>query len=167
MKNKLYFKAKRMLRELFEPYTRGLDIWACVFCGIFFAINFVWWCYSPVYDLLRVDGAALGLYIAGFIAAMGGFALLILCVREEEERINFDSPYFLFAVLSLAMYVAAWIFYECAYLNFAVFLFLGIFPTVAMMCYALLKKNYLALVPVSLYGIFNLCSNLIMLVAVL
>ena len=155
------------LRDKLSAFRLGVDYLALGLFGLFFVLNLVWWCYpTGSSDILRRYEGALGLYIAAFVFLMLAFAVLVFVVRQERERLSIESPFFLFAILGCSLYVAAWIFYFCAYINFAVFLFFAVFPALALVCFALLRKNWLALFPIAIYAALNLASNLILVVAV-
>ncbi len=159
-KRKLTFGEKCC--RFFGEFGIGADFWALGLLGIFVLPNLIWWCYSPANDPLRRNGRALDLYIAAFVFLMLALALLSFFLRGERKKPRFDSACFLFGVLAILLYYAAWIFYFCSYINFAVFLFFAVFPGAAAVLFIILRRHWIALVPAGIFAVLNFACYLIL-----
>lgn len=155
-------KMKDWVREFFAQYRFGIDFWALGLFVVLMLPTVVWWCWSPGYDILRkVASHTVAMDVFAYIFQGITVFLLVFVVKKERGRINVESAFFLFTLLSLFLYYAAWVFYFCAYVNIAVLIFMAVFPCTALGCYAALRKNWLALVPVALFFALHLASTLV------
>ncbi len=131
-------------KMFFGQYGFGADFWALGLFGILLLPNFIFWVWQPVDLFLRLETK--GLYIASFVFTALA-CILLFCLKHEDEvqKPRFESAWFLFCCLFLALTVAGWGFYLANYINWAVVVFLAVFPNAAMAAYAALRKNYFAL----------------------
>ncbi len=133
-------KCKAFLGE----YLLGIDFWALGLFGVLLLPNFIFWCWQPVDLLLR--SATQSLYFTSFVFTAIACAVLMFVRHEDEARDpRFSSMCFLFTCLFAALTLAGWAFYLANYVNWAVVIFLAVFPNAAMITYAILRRNYFAL----------------------
>lgn len=144
MKRKL--SVRERAKNFLKTYEFGVDLWAVgLFCGTFL-LNLLSWCLMPHVYLLK--GGNAGMYAAAYVfLALAGLTLCFLRKRGEGRDPDFGSPFFLFFCLFAVLGVSAWGFYLAAYVNWAVLLFLAVFPAAAHAMAAVLRKNWFALVP--------------------
>ena len=153
---------REWVREFFAQFRLGVDLWALGLFVLLMIPNVIWWCWSPGYDILRnVESKTVAMDVFAYIFQAVSIAVLVFVVRREQARIKPDEMFFMFTVLSLFLYYAAWVFYFCAYVNVAVIIFLAVFPCTALGCFAALRKNWIALLPVVLFFAWHLASTLI------
>lgn len=151
-------KFQDAVKEFFAGYRFGVDFWAIGLFGLLMLPNIVWWCYSPGNDVLRHIAAPPALDVFSYIFQILTLGVLMFVARSdrEDQRINFESPFFTFELISLVLYYAAWIFYFCAFVNIAVLLFMAVFPCVALGCFAFLRRNWIALAPLAVFAALHL-----------
>ncbi len=88
--------------------------------------------------------------------------LAALCILKNKNADALKiSPT---AVLSLAfclLYFVCWILYYCNVVNYAIIVFLCVFPCLSFIFYAIDRKNYLGLIPTGLFAILHFTSTII------
>lgn len=152
---------KRKFLDFFKKYRMGWDYFAILLFLCLLVPTFIWLGVRKAGDVLSAASLCPEVDIAGYVFLGVTAFVAAFVVRKDREKINFYSFPFLFFALSLALYFAAWIFYFCGYENWAVFLFLALFPCTAIASYAVLRKNWFALVPLAVFFSLHLSSAFI------
>ena len=155
-------KFQEAVKDFFGNFRFGIDFWALGLFGILMLPTIVWWCYSPAHDVLRTFSTT-AMDVFAYIFQAITIALLVFVVRKDgnTRSIDYKSIFFLFGILSLVLYYAAWVYYFCAWVNIAVMLFMAVFPCTALGCFAALRKNWLAFLPLILFFALHLSSTFI------
>ncbi len=143
-------KCKAAVGGFLASYRLGLDAWALGLCGILILPLLVWAFYSPANDVFR-QAPTDALRIFGYIFLALSAVVLVFVVKQEQKPVDFFSPFAVFALLSVILYLVAWVFYFAAYVNIAVLLFLTILPCTGLGCFAAMRRNYFALVPILIF----------------
>ena len=148
------------MRKFFEKYKWGFDFWALVLFAVLMLPNIIYWC-IPEFSDLGGDGV---IDTFANILQVFGVGLLIFLVQKEgkekkEKKYFFDSL-FMTASLMLLLYYAAWMIYFFGTLNTGIVLFLAGCPCIALILFAIERKNYIALVPLAIFGVLHIVSAL-------
>lgn len=124
--------------------------------------NLIWMVVPPANDVLTKNSSALPiLNIIERVFGIMTIVLLILLVNKDGVRNS--TLYFGLAVLFLAGYYIAWIFYYKGVVS-PWLLVLGIasMPPLYFLFVALWMRNYIALIPCVIFGVVHIaitCSN--------
>ncbi len=138
--------ARERARDYLGTYGLGLDLWALGLLGLFFLLNMLSWCVVPFGYLLEGQNAGMG--IAGYVLeAVAGLVLVFVRRKDARKNPDFGSLFFLLFCLFTFLGAVAWGFYLFDYVNWAVLLFIAVFPAAAHTAYAILRRNWFALVP--------------------
>ncbi len=157
MKQRKQQKKTAAGRGFLSKFRFGFDFWGLGLFVLLLVPNIVWWCFSPENDVLRQISAPPALDVFAYIFEAVTVAAILIIVRREAKGLpRFDSPFFTFTVMSVVLYIAAWVFYFCGNVNFAVLLFMGVFPCTALGCYAAMRKNWLVLCPLAVFTALHL-----------
>lgn len=148
------------MRKFFEKFKWGFDFWALVLFAVLMLPNIIYWC-IPEFSDLGGDGV---IDVFANILQVFGVGLLIFLVQKEQEdkkekKYFFDSLFMTVSLLVL-LYYAAWMIYFFGTLNFGVILFLAGCPCIALVLFAIERKNYIALVPLAIFSILHIISAL-------
>lgn len=129
-----------------RAYRLGVDFWGLGLFGVLFILNLACWCALP--NVYFCNASSAGMYAAAYVLQAVACLILTFVRHEDEGRDpNFSSALFLFFAIAVLLSVVSWIFYLAQYLNWAVLIFLAVFPTAAVALLACMRRNWFALVP--------------------
>ena len=147
------------MRKFLERYKWGFDFWALILFAMLMLPNIIYWC-IPGYSDLGGDGL---IDTFANILQVFGVGLLVFLVQKEKaekkKKYFFDSL-FMTVTLLILLYYAAWFIYFFGTLNTGVILFLAGCPCIALVLFAIERKNYIALVPLAIFSILHIISAL-------
>ena len=148
------------MRRFLEKYKWGFDFWALILFAVLMLPNIIYWC-IPDFSDLGGDGI---IDTFANILQVFGVGLLIFLVEkkgeEKKEKKYFFDSLFMTVSLLVLLYYAAWIIYFCGTLNTGILLFLAGCPCIALVLFAIERKNYFALVPLAMFSILHIISAL-------
>lgn len=140
---------------MLKKYKFGFDFWALILFLILMLPTFLWSFFPAPNDTLRADSATRVFDTIGSVSQALMVACLCLLVRKDGAASGFSSL-MAAAVLSCLLYFAAWIFYYSGMTNPLVILGLSLPPCLSFLFFALDRKNFIALIPLS---VFTLCHG--------
>ncbi|MCI9072730.1 MAG: hypothetical protein HFH80_07985 [Lachnospiraceae bacterium] len=141
-------------------YNLRFDIWGLLlFLGIMVP-NFIWFAVPAPNDLLRTDS------VTRIIDAIGSvfqvLMVIALCAYQNRE---WKTPGFSFLIAAVLicclLYFTSWIMYYRGMVNPVVLLGLTVPPCLAFMCFALYRKNMLALISATVFFICHLTHTIV------
>ncbi len=144
------------MRKLLENYKFGFDFWAAVLFALIMLPNIVYWC-IPEFNSLGGNGA---LDSAATVFQVFGVAFLLCVVQKKRPQKLFFDTLFMTATLAVLLYYAAWIVYFCGIVNRTILIFLAVAPCVALILFALERRNWFAFVPLAVFSVLHIVSTL-------
>ena len=140
---------------MLKKYKLGFDIWGVLLFLIIMAPNFIWFAVPAPNDILRVDSITKTLDTVSSVCQV--LMIIVLCILINRERKKPKiSPLVIIVIISCLIYFASWIFYYAGITNMLVILGLTIPPCLAFLFFALDRKNYIAIIPISAFSICHL-----------
>ena len=153
-------KCAAAVRGFFGKYRYGVDFLAIGLFAVLLLPTIVWACWSPGNDVLRAAPTD-ALEVCGYIFEAISVVLLVFIVRREKRVADPSSPFFIFALLSVILYLVAWVFYFCAYVNNAVLIFMTVLPCTALGCFAALRRDLFVFPPLAVFFALHLARTCI------
>ena len=138
-----------------KKYKLGFDL-----CGLilFLAImipTIIWMVIPAPDDILRgesltpvLDGI-MSVFQIIFVGAMCGI------VNKDNRKLHL-SAWIVVAVISIAAYYITWVFYYCGNSSTPVVILLTIPPCLSFIAYLIDRRNYIALIPATLFTLCHL-----------
>lgn len=149
---------------MFKKYKIGFDVWAL---ALFLAVmlpNFYWFIIAAPYDVLRNKSITPTIDIIASIFQV--LMVIVLCVIKNENSKKIRLTRNIFGVLiCYIIYVLVWTVYYQGYTGTIVILLLCLTPCFAFYFYAVDRKNYPALLPLSVFGVCHLAYGIINFIA--
>lgn len=144
------------MKKFLENYKFGVDFWAIVLFALVMLPNIVYWC-IPEFNSLDGNGA---LDAAATVFQVFGVAFLFFVVQKNRRQKFFFDTLFMTASLTLLLYYAAWVLYFCGIVNRMILIFLAVTPCVALILFALERRNWFAVVPLAVFSVLHFFSIL-------
>ncbi len=122
--------------------------------------NIVWFFVPAQNDILRNETSTQVLDV--FVTVFQIMMLAVLCVIKNVNARKIKIS--LFIILSTAfglIYYVCWILYYNGAVHEMVLLGLCVFPCCSFLFYGIDRKNYMALVPISVFTVLHLISTII------
>ena len=142
------------------PYRFGLDVPALCLFLIIMVPNFLWFAVPVPNDVLRSDSSVPLLGGIGTVAQV--ISIMALCFIRHQSVGRFRFVPLVWVVLVLCgAYYGCWGLYYAAVVHWSVLLGLAIFPCAALLCYAILRKNYPVLVPLAVFTICHVSETVV------
>ena len=143
-----------------KDYKFGFDIAAAVLFLIIMLPNIIWFFVPAPHDILRNASPTEILDI--FATIFQVFTLATLCaIKNTTAKKLRLSPFVIIAAASCLAYYVAWIMYYCGIANGGVFVCLCIFPCCAFLLYAIDRKNFTAIIPITVFTVLHFTSTAI------
>lgn len=141
-------------------YNLRFDIWGLLlFLGIMVP-NFIWFAVPAPNDLLRTDSVTRIIDAIGCVFQV--LMVIAFCVYQHRE---WKTPGFTFLIAAVLicclLYFTSWIMYYKGMVNPVVLLGLTVPPCLAFMCFALYRKNMLALISATVFFICHLTHTIV------
>lgn len=138
-----------------KKYRFGFYIWGLVLFLAIMVPNFIWFAVPAPHDILRQPSVTPAMDTIASACQVLMAAALCLLKRNESQRLK-KSPLLLSCLISCLLYYGCWGFYYGGMVHKLVLLGLTIFPCLAFLLYTVDRKNFIALVPTSLFTICHL-----------
>ncbi len=111
-------------------------------------------------DILRADSVTGALDTLASICQV--LMLISLCIFVNQERKKLKHSRFIITVIvSCLLYFASWVFYYMGTTNAVVILGLTLPPCLAFLCFAIGRKNIIAVIPISVFTICHLVYGIV------
>ncbi len=145
---------------MFKKYKLGFDIWGALLFLIIMIPNFIWFAVPAPNDILRGDSITKGLDMVASICQVLMVILLCILINKERKKRN-HSPLIIPVIISCVLYFASWVFYYGGITNMLVILGLAVTPCFAFFFFALDRKNWIAIIPISVFSICHLIYGIV------
>ena len=144
-----------------KKYKIGFQIGGLILFLIIMLPNFYWFAVPAPHDLLRAGSVTPALDGIASIAQVLLVVALCILVNRNSKRMGI-SPLIIGTVLCCLLYYAGWVCYYRGVTNAVVVLDLCLAPCLAFLCFALDRKNAIAVIPTlvfavchTMYGVIN------------
>lgn len=145
---------------MLKKYKIGFDIWGALLFLIIMIPNFIWFVIPAPNDILRAYSVTGALDTLASICQV--LMLISLCIFVNQERKKLKHSRFIITVIvSCLLYFASWVFYYMGTTNAVVILGLTLPPCLAFLCFAIGRKNIIAVIPISVFTICHLVYGIV------
>lgn len=143
-----------------KEYKLGFNIYGLFLFLIIMTPNFIWFAVPAPNDVLRADSVT---EVIDTIASVCQVLMVIaLCVFVNIKSHKFHiTPLIMFVIICCLIYFASRAGYYVGVVNTGVILGLTISPCLAFMCFAIDRKNMIAVVPISIFLICHLIYGIV------
>lgn len=148
-----------------KKYKFGFDIWGLTLFLLIMFPNLFWFVFPAPNDILRRESIT---QLADIIAEVFQVIMIVmLCFIKNRDAKSFSvkSKLILGAFGCCLCYFTAWILYYQGIVHMLIILSLCIFPCTAFLLYEIDRKNYITIIPTTIfsichliYGIVNFCN---------
>ena len=138
-----------------KQYRLGFDIWALV---LFLAVMIptVIWAFVPASnDILRTESATPAVDTIASVLQFMAIAFLCVVINKDAGK-AWLSPLVILSVLCVLIYYAGWVLYYCGISDAWVILLMTVPPCLALILYAVDRKNLPAIILASGFSICHL-----------
>lgn len=140
---------------MLKKFKLSFDAWGLILFLIIMIPNFIWFAVPAPNDILRSDSITGTLdTVASLFQVLMIVALCILKNRECNKICV--NPFVILISSCCLLYFFSWIAYYNSIVNAIVILGLTIFPCLAFLFFSIDRKNWIALIPASLFTICHL-----------
>ena len=137
---------------MLKKYKMGFDIWGLIVFLIVMIPNFIWFAVPAPNDILRKESVTVVIDTIGSIFQMLMIFSLCVFISLERKKLSFTKT--IIAVFwCCVIYFASWMFYYLGITNAVVILGLTIPPCMAFLFFAIDRKNYISIIPISIFTI--------------
>lgn len=141
---------------MIKKYRFGFDIWGL---GLFLLImlpNFLWFAIPAPNDILRADSITPVFDTIGGIFQVIMIGVLCLIKNISARKFKFTSTLIIITLICCLFYFTAWFLYYQGIVNIFIILSLCIFPCAAFLFYEIDRKNYIAIIPTSIFSVCHI-----------
>lgn len=136
-------------------YRIKFELLALILFALIMLPNIIWACIKTDNDILRQISVTPVIDMIGSVCQVVFVALLCLVSRTDRAKIRVNT-YIILTCLFTLLYYLSWVFYLCGSRSKIILLSLTLFPWLAFILYALDRKNYIALVPLSVFSVCHI-----------
>lgn len=147
-----------------KKYKFGFDFWALILFAVIMIPNIIWAFAPAPNDVLRAESKTQALDIIASVCQVLFVAAICLLKRDDVGKIKI-TPFTVLACTFAIAYFIAWILYYAGIAGAIVILLLTVPPCLAFIFYALDRKNYLALIPASIFTVCHLIYAIVNFIA--
>lgn len=143
-----------------QKYKFGFNVWGLI---LFFTImlpTFYWFLVPAPNDILREESVTKVLDTIASVSQVLMIIALCVVVNKNSKRICI-TPLIIASIASCLLYFAAWIFYYFGITNPSVVLALCVLPCLSFLFFAIDRKNFIAVIPISVFSICHLLYGVI------
>jgi len=143
-----------------KSYKFGFNVSAVVIFVLIMLPNIIWFFVPAQNDILRNESGTQVLDV--FVTVFQIIMIAVLCVIKNVNAKKIKiSPFIILSAATGLLYYICWILYYSGVVHGVVLLGLCIFPSCAFLFYGIDRKNYIALVPISVFAVLHLVSTII------
>lgn len=143
-----------------RKYKIGFDIWGLILFLVIMIPNFIWFIVPAPKDILRVESVTKVVDAIGSVSQVLMVFALCVFINRDHKRLHFTTLIIATIVCCLA-YFLCWIFYYTGMTGTLVILGLTIFPCLAFLCFAIDRKNVIAVILISVFTICHFIYGLV------
>ena len=137
---------------MWKKYKIGFDVWGLIVFLIIMLPNFIWFAVPAPNDILRTKSVTAVIDIIGSICQTLMIFLLCVFINTERRKLAFTKT-IIIAIGCCAIYFISWMLYYCGITNAFVILGLTIPPCLSFLFFAIDRKNYISIIPISIFMI--------------
>ena len=137
---------------MWKKYKMGFDAWGLVVFFMIMLPNFIWFAVPAPNDILRTESITVVIDTIGSICQVLMICELCIFINLERKKLSFTKA--IIAMICCCMlYFASWIFYYRGITNALVILGLTIPPCMVFLFFAIDRKNFISIIPISIFTI--------------
>jgi hypothetical protein len=141
--------------DMLKKYELHFDVWGLLLFLIVMAPNFIWFAIPAPNDILRSNSITETIDIAASVCQVLMIAALCFIRNRESKKLR-KSSFLIIAAIFYLLYIASWIAYYGNIVNVIVILGLTVPPCLTFLFYAIDRKNWIALIPITIFTICHL-----------
>ena len=145
---------------MLKKYKMGFDIWWLILFLVIMIPNFIWFAVPAPNDILRVESVTKVADVIGSVSQVLMVFALCVFIQRDRKKLNFTSLIIATIVCCLT-YFLCWILYYMGMTGALVILGLTICPCLAFLCFAIDRKNIIAVLPISVFTICHFIYGLV------
>ena len=137
---------------MLKKYKMGFDVWGLIVFLIIMIPNFIWFAVPAPNDILRTESVTVVIDTIGSICQVLMIFALCVFINSERKKLSFTKT-IIIMICFCVLYFASWVFYYCGITNAVIILGLTIPPCMAFLFFAIDRKNYISIFPISIFTI--------------
>ncbi len=143
-----------------KKYKFGFDIWGMIVFLIIMLPNFIWFAVPAPNDILRTESITLIIDAIGSICQVLMIFSLCVFINPMRKKLSFTKT-IIMVICCCGIYFASWVLYYWGITNAVVILGLTIPPCLAFLFFAIDRKNYISIIPISIFTICHLIYGVV------
>lgn len=112
-----------------------------------------WSIFPAIDDVLRVKSNTPKLDIFTSFFQVGFILILCFFVNKDSNQLKLNSIYMHIVTFCLTVYYVSWIIYYLGIHTLSILLLLALMPSLLFLCFAIDRKNYIALIPIFFFTV--------------
>ena len=145
---------------MLKKYKLGFDISGLVIFLIIMLPNFIWFAFPAPNDILRQESITPIVDIIGSVCQIIFVASLCIVINKERDSIRI-SPLLISTAFCIGLYFLGWVLYYNGIVNPMVIICLTLPPCIALIFFALDRKNIIAFIPTVCFTICHLIYGIV------
>lgn len=137
---------------MWKKYKIGFDIWGLIIFLIIMLPNFIWFAVPAPNDILRTESVTVVIDAIGSICQVLIAFSLCAFINSERKKLSFTKT-IIIVICCCVIYFASWMLYYLGTTNTIVILGLTIPPCMAFLFFAIDRKKYISIIPISIFTI--------------
>jgi len=140
---------------MLKKYKAGFDVWAFI---LFFAVmlpNFYWYAVPAPNDILRSESVTPVVDTIGSVFQILMVGAICVIKRRDVEKLRWSNNILAMTVCYIT-YIIVWFAYYQSHVGGIIILLLCLAPCLTFFFYAMDRKNYVAVLPLSAFTICHL-----------
>lgn len=145
---------------MLKKYRFGFDFGGLILFALMMIPTILWSIIQAPNDVLRAESVTPITDIIASISQVVMIASLCLLINKKSEKLKL-SPMIIATAICLIMYYLGWILYYCGVVNPLIILDLTIPPSLALLLYAVDRKNIFSIIAGTVFLICHLIFGVI------
>lgn len=145
---------------MLKKYKMGFDVWALVVFLIIMIPNFIWSAVPSPDDILRTESATKVIDTIGSIFQVLMIFTLCVFINPERKKLSFTKT-IITMICCYVIYYCCWVFYYQGITNALVILGLTIPPCMAFLFFAIDRKNYISIIPITIFTVCHIIFGVV------
>ena len=149
---------------MWKKYRVGFDVWGLIVFLLVMLPTLIWSAFPAPNDILRAESVTGAVDTVGSICQALMVCALCMLIRKDRQGLRLSKP-IAAAVICCVVYFACWICYYQGMTNAAVVLGLTLPPCMVFYCFALERKNGIAMIPIAVFTVCHLVYGVVNFIA--
>ena len=145
---------------MLRKYTFGFDVWALILFLAVMLPTFVWSAVPAPNDILRNESVTPLIDAAASVCQVAAVAALCMLKNTDSSR-KISLGIVIAVIICCVLYYAGWAIYYTGATNAAVIACLTVPPCLALLLYAVGRKNLIAAVPAAVFMVCHVIFALV------